>query len=131
MNFRPVFSSYTFSTFLFLGASLISACGTPPPPPPQEDAGPPKFEEDFIIESVPDGATVTLSSGESCITPCTITKMNVDTFDAVVEKKGYKKSTTAIVSHVRVIPGSGESGAPELPAPRLNPNPLRVTLRRR
>lgn len=46
--------------------------------------------ETFLIESDPLGADVRLSTGETCKTPCTLTKKRKENFVVYVEKEGYE-----------------------------------------
>jgi hypothetical protein len=54
--------------------------------------------ETFIVESDPLGADVRLSSGETCKTPCTLTKKHNDKFMVFITKKDYEPVEVA-VSH--------------------------------
>jgi len=46
--------------------------------------------EAYQVISDPAGADVTLSSGETCITPCTLEKKRGETFAVKIEKDGYQ-----------------------------------------
>lgn len=46
--------------------------------------------EAYQVISDPAGAHVTLSSGETCTTPCTLEKKRGDTFAVKIEKAGYQ-----------------------------------------
>jgi hypothetical protein len=97
--------------------------------------------EAFVIETDPPGATARLSSGETCTTPCTLTKKHRDEFTVNIEKEGYEP-VDANVSHTTA--GSGAAGmagnvllggiigaaidAGTGSTQKLAPNPLAVTL---
>jgi len=46
--------------------------------------------EAYQVISDPSGAKVTLSTGETCTTPCTLEKKRGDTFAVKIEKDGYE-----------------------------------------
>lgn len=46
--------------------------------------------EAYQVTSEPPGALVTLSSGESCLTPCVIDKKRGEPFLVTIEKTGYE-----------------------------------------
>jgi hypothetical protein len=46
--------------------------------------------EAYQVISDPDGAAVTLSTGETCTTPCTLEKKRGDSFALKIEKAGYQ-----------------------------------------
>ena len=46
--------------------------------------------EAYQVISDPSGANVTLTSGETCTTPCTLEKKRNDSFGVRVEKDGYQ-----------------------------------------
>lgn len=66
--------------------------------------------EAWTVESEPIGAEVTLSSGESCTTPCTLTKKRKDPFMVTVEKEGYETVRTQIQSQVAGAGAAGMAG---------------------
>lgn len=66
--------------------------------------------EAWTVESEPIGAEVTLSSGESCTTPCTLTKKRKDAFMVTIEKEGYETVRTQIQSQVAGAGAAGMAG---------------------
>jgi hypothetical protein len=66
--------------------------------------------EAWTVESDPIGAAVTLSSGETCTTPCTLTKKRKDPFMVTVEKEGYEPVQTQIQSQVAGAGAAGMAG---------------------
>jgi hypothetical protein len=54
--------------------------------------------EAYQVISDPAGANVTLSSGETCTTPCTLEKKRGDTFAIKIEKEGYLPYETTVNS---------------------------------
>lgn len=63
--------------------------------------------EAWTVESDPAGAQVTLSSGETCTTPCTLEKKRKDPFQVTVELDGYDTVQTQVLSQVS---GGGAAG---------------------
>ena len=97
--------------------------------------------QDFVINTTPSGATATLSTGETCTTPCTLTRPRNEEFTVTLTREGFETSThmidhrtsggggTAMAGNVLVggLIGAGvdaASGATQ----DLYPNPLDVTL---
>lgn len=97
--------------------------------------------EEFVIESQPEGAKASLSSGQMCITPCTLKLKRKHSFSVRIEKDGFMPAEASVDSHVAAagvagfvgnvlaggIIGTGVdvvSGATK----GLTPNPLTVTL---
>lgn len=55
---------------------------------------------DFVVDSMPSGAHVQLSSGESCdATPCTFHRSRKEAFTVTVTSPGYLPSVTTITHH--------------------------------
>ncbi len=54
--------------------------------------------ERFHVESTPESATATLSTGQSCITPCYFDLPRSEEFRVTVTKEGYKPKTMTIES---------------------------------
>ena len=54
--------------------------------------------EKLIIQSVPSGAQVTLSTGQAGVTPWEVEIKRKDTIFVTVNKSGYKEMTTALIS---------------------------------
>jgi hypothetical protein len=97
--------------------------------------------EPFQIVSIPVGAHVQLSTGETCVTPCKLELPRAVAFQARVSLPGYATQTLPVASRGSVggavglvgngvlggVVGAGvdvESGAMR----SLSPNPLRVRL---
>jgi len=95
----------------------------------------------FNIESSPDKAEVTLSSGQQCITPCQMKLKRKPGFTATVKKQGYQSQTVTVDSKLggggavagagNIILGGviggivdGTNGSMN----NLTPNPLKITL---
>jgi hypothetical protein len=66
--------------------------------------------EAWTVETDPIGAEVTLSSGETCTTPCTLTKKRKDAFMVTIEKDGYERVQTQIQSQVAGAGAAGMAG---------------------
>ena len=45
--------------------------------------------EPYTVVSDPPGAIVTFSSGETCLTPCTVAKKRKESFNVTIEKMGF------------------------------------------
>ncbi|MFK8030728.1 MAG: PEGA domain-containing protein [Gammaproteobacteria bacterium] len=54
--------------------------------------------ERFKIESTPDNALATLSTGETCLTPCHFDLPRADDFSVTISKEGYRPYTRKIRS---------------------------------
>ena len=55
-------------------------------------------EQDFAIESSPPGAEATLSTGQSCVTPCTLHLPRKTDFDVTFNMEGYETGTAHVTS---------------------------------
>jgi len=97
--------------------------------------------EAMVIKSTPSGATVKLSSGETCVTPCVLQKKHNATFTVHVEKEGYKPVDTSVMHEAAGAGAAGMAGnvllggiiggavdAADGATQKLAPNPLDVTL---
>ncbi|MBN8648689.1 MAG: PEGA domain-containing protein [Caulobacterales bacterium] len=96
----------------------------------------------FNVETMPIGAKVTLSTGQTCeATPCTITMPRKDGFTVTITKPGYKTWTGNVESKMTKGGGAGLAGnilaggvigmgvdASNGSLKDLVPNPLKVTL---
>jgi hypothetical protein len=98
-------------------------------------------KETFNIETTPTEAQVSLSNGQSCVSPCKLKLKRKDEFTVTAKKDGYKDATANVRS---VIKGGGVAGAAgnvliggiigaavdgSSGAMRdLTPNPLKLTL---
>ncbi len=63
--------------------------------------------EAFMVETDPPGADIRLSTGETCISPCTLTKKRRSKFKVTASLSGYE-SAEAEVKHK--VAGSGAAG---------------------
>lgn len=54
--------------------------------------------EAWVVESEPAGAQVRLSSGQTCTTPCTLELKRKNNFGVEIEKEGYDRVSTQVVS---------------------------------
>jgi hypothetical protein len=97
--------------------------------------------EAFVVETEPVGASVTLSTGERCKSPCTLTKKRKDSFMVTIELDGYETVQTQVQSQVAGGGAAGMAGnvivggiigmgvdAASGATKELVPNPLRVKL---
>jgi hypothetical protein len=97
--------------------------------------------EAWTVESDPIGADVSLSSGERCTTPCTLTKKRKDPFVVKVTKQGFEPVETQVLSQVAGGGAAGMAGnvliggligisvdAASGATKELKPNPLVVKL---
>lgn len=97
--------------------------------------------EAFVVETEPAGASVTLSTGERCKSPCTLTKKRKDSFMVTIELDGYETVQTQVQSQVAGGGAAGMAGnvivggiigmgvdAASGATKELVPNPLRVKL---
>lgn len=66
--------------------------------------------EEFVIESQPEGAKAILSSGQTCITPCTLKLKRKHSFSVRIEKDGFMPADAAIDSHVAAAGVVGFAG---------------------
>lgn len=81
------------NAYLRIGAALVavsslSACATVLRGTNQ------KFE----ISSVPPGADVELSTGQTCVTPCKLKLKRKNSFTATIKKPGYQTATAQVES---------------------------------
>lgn len=97
--------------------------------------------EAMIIETDPAGANVVLSTGETCMTPCTLEKKRKDGFDVTIEKAGFESVEVKVVSQTATAGATGMAGnvivggligmavdAGSGATKELSPNPLQVKL---
>lgn len=62
----------------------------------------------FVVQTDPDGASVTTSNGFTCAaTPCSMRMLRKSEFDVTITKPGYKTWTGHVTNHV----GKGGGGA--------------------
>jgi hypothetical protein len=55
-------------------------------------------QQDFTIETTPAGAQATLSTGQSCVTPCTLRLPRKQDFDVTFAMEGYDGGTAHVTS---------------------------------
>lgn len=97
--------------------------------------------EAFVVKTEPSGAKVRLSSGETCVSPCTLEKKHKDNFEVFIEKPGYESTHVSVISQVAGGGAAGMAGNVFLggligaavdagtgATKELVPNPLEVTL---
>src|SRR3989442_1110888 len=64
--------------------------------------------QNFVVESTPSEANVKLSTGQTCVTPCTLRMKRKSEFAVTVSKDGYQTRE----AHVHgVVKGGGAAGA--------------------
>ncbi len=98
--------------------------------------------ERFRIESSPESATATLSTGESCLTPCHFDLPRSEDFRVTITKEGYRPVTKTIRSVKSETGGAPATASVSLGGilnvpigPQtgasydLEPNPLEVELK--
>jgi hypothetical protein len=62
------------------------------------------------IQSNPVGANVTLSTGQTCVTPCTLTMGRKDEFTVHYEKPGYASQDVAVKTQIAPGGAAGFAG---------------------
>jgi hypothetical protein len=55
-------------------------------------------QQDFAIQSTPPGATASLSTGQSCVTPCSLRLPRKEDFDVSFSMDGYDSGTAHVTS---------------------------------
>ena len=65
-------------------------------------------KETFNITTTPSDAQVSLSNGQSCVSPCKLKLKRKDGFTVTAKKQGYKDATAEVRS---VVKGGGVAGA--------------------
>lgn len=116
---------------LALGVFLLTGCAT-------VTRG---STEAWVVESEPLNALVTLSTGETCTTPCALQRKRKEPFSVTIEKEGYETVRTQIISQVAGAGAAGMAGnlilggvigaavdAGTGATKELKPNPLQVKL---
>ncbi|MFP5330173.1 MAG: PEGA domain-containing protein [Alphaproteobacteria bacterium] len=116
---------------VIVAAALLPACATITRGTSQK----------FAIESVPSQADVKLSTGQTCVTPCTLTLKRKSQFKVTVSKEGYKTEERDVHGKVKGGGAAGVAGnvifggvigagvdVASGAALSLEPNPLQVTL---
>lgn len=99
---------------IVLSSLILAVCGcvkqpVEPPKPPTEV---------FRVGTRPGGASVSLSSGKSCVTPCVLEVTSHQGFTVRISKEGYRSAS------VKVMSKSAGPGGPS----HLTPNPVYVVL---
>ena len=89
---------YTRLGAAIVAASMVTGCATVTRGTKQ------KFE----IKSQPPGADVSMTTGETCVTPCTLKLKRKTAFVATITKPGYKPAQVNVTSSVH---GGGVAGA--------------------
>lgn len=87
-------------------------------------------EQDISINTVPSGARVQLSNGESCTSPCNLVVPRKNTVQISIRKEGCQTVTTAMIPTLAgagaLLGGMIDYGTGAVYD--LQPNPLMVTL---
>lgn len=115
--------SLTSVACFLLAAFYLQACQATPPVP----------YENFNAESTPSGAIVRFSTGEKCVTPCSLERKANEAFSVTFSKEGYKSATVNVKTTTVETPTAGPVGAAISKrlwgeTPRLEPNPVRAEL---
>lgn len=135
--FRPAIHQLMKRTIVLLGTLfLLSGCPAkpkqaPPPPPPA-----PPAVDNLVIRSNPGGASVKLSTGETCTTPCELSRQVGQPFNITLSKGGYKSQTVNVKNNLIALiefnrkKGVREAELQQLKVDRLRytPNPVDVSL---
>ena len=97
--------------------------------------------QDFVVESSPSQADVKLSTGQTCVTPCTLRLKRKSQFTVTVSKEGYQTQEAKVHGVVKGGGGAALAGnaifggligagvdASNGSMMNLTPNPLKVAL---
>ena len=97
--------------------------------------------QDFVVESTPTQADVKLSTGQTCVTPCTLRMKRKSQFVVTISKEGYQSQEIKVHGKVKEGGAAGYAGnvifggligagvdAASGAALSLAPNPVKVTL---
>jgi hypothetical protein len=97
--------------------------------------------QNFVVQSEPSEANVKLSTGQTCVTPCTLRMKRKSEFVVTVSKEGYQTQETSVHGIVKGGGGAAMAGnvifggligagvdASNGSMMNLKPNPLTVTL---
>ncbi len=97
--------------------------------------------EAWTVQTEPSGAAVSLSTGDECISPCTLKLKRKLPFTVTLLKQGYAKVTTDVISQIAGAGAAGMAGnvlvggiigvgidAASGATKELKPNPLVVAL---
>ncbi|MBT3626197.1 MAG: PEGA domain-containing protein [Gammaproteobacteria bacterium] len=66
--------------------------------------------ESFVIETVPAGANVTLSTGLTCTSPCSLKVKRRGDFVVTIKKDGYETITSTVTSSIDGGGGAAMAG---------------------
>jgi hypothetical protein len=99
--------------------------------------------QNYVIETDPAGANITLSTGQTCVTPCNLRLKRKHEFTVTATMAGYQDATASVDSRVRGGGAAGVAGnviaggvigivvdATNGSMNDLVPNPLRITMTR-
>ena len=116
---------------LLLCAASLSACAT-------ITRG---TRQNYVIETDPPGANIQLSTGQTCVSPCTLRLKRKDDFRVTATLDGYEPAEAEVVSRMRagggaalagnVVAGGIIGGVVDATNGSLNdlrPNPLRISM---
>ena len=97
--------------------------------------------QNFVVESTPSEANVKLSTGQTCVTPCTLRMKRKSEFAVTISKDGYQTQETHVHGIMKGGGGAALAGnaifggligagvdASNGSLMNLKPNPLQVTL---
>ena len=97
--------------------------------------------QDFMVESTPSQADVKLSTGQTCVTPCTLRLKRKSQFKVTISKEGYQTQEAEVHGIMKGGGGAALAGnaifggligagvdASNGSLMNLKPNPLQVTL---
>lgn len=99
--------------------------------------------QNYVIETDPAGAQIALSTGQTCVSPCTLRLKRKHDFTVTATMEGYETATAQVESRIRgggVAAGAGNlliggiiGGIVDGTNGSMNdlrPNPLRITMNR-
>jgi hypothetical protein len=97
--------------------------------------------QNYVIETDPAGAQITLSTGQTCVSPCHLRLKRKHDFTVTATLDGYQQATAEVVSRMRagggtalagnLIAGGIIGGVLDVSNGSLNdlrPNPLQITM---
>lgn len=97
--------------------------------------------QNYVIETDPPGANIQLSTGQQCVSPCTLRLKRKDEFTVTATMEGYEPAEAQVESNVRAGGAAGMAGnliaggiiggvvdATNGSMNDLVPNPLRITM---
>ena len=114
---------------------VLAGCHPAKPPAPVEPESPNPADQFEVINfsSTPSGASVKLSSGESCVAPCKVRKSLDSQFSATFQKEGYRTATVEVMNNLEALKKFNRSRGAKtdglrVSTLRMTPNPVSVTL---